>query len=533
MTNLTPYVASAVIGLLSAALVAAIVLVALRRRAPDLGTAPDVTAEKAALERDLAVAQERLSQLAQLDQELAAAKTSTATELEAKVQAQTELAGALAAKTALESSVAEVKTRLAAAEQQLTAETQAAREARDAGEREQSRLKVELAALKEALDQERRQADEKLKLLADAKDLMTKEFQVLANDVMSKHGETFTKQNKEQLDGLLTPLRDKLKEFQEGLQSAHTDSAKERAALSEQIKQLSEQSAKMTTETVNLTRALKGKAQTQGAWGEMILASLLEKSGLREGEEYVTQVSHSLDDGQRLRPDVIIRLPNGQQVIIDAKVSLVAFETYVNAEDEAERELAWNAHLSSMRNHIKNLASKDYQALAGDGLDYVIMFVPIEGALAAALQKDPNLTTFAVQNNVAIATPTTLMMALRTIDNVWQVERRNRNAEAIADRAGHLYNKFVGFLEDMQKLGHRLDLAQTSYRGAMGKLHTGNGNLVSQAEKLRELGARTNKALPKGLIVDEGLEQEEAQASGLLVDGLSVSVDTSEPTTVG
>ena len=174
--------------------------------------------------------------------------------------------------------------------------------------------------------------------------------------------------------------------------------------------------------------------------------------------------------------------------------------------DDSEREVALASHLTSMRNHIKRLASKEYQSLAGDGLDYVIMFVPIEGALAAALEKDPTLTSYAVRNNVAIATPTTLMIALRTIDNVWQVERRNRNAEAIAQRAGHLYGKFVGFLEDMQKLGQRLDLAQSSYRGAIGKLQSGSGNLISQVEKLRELGARTTKSLPAGLMVDDTLE---------------------------
>jgi DNA recombination protein RmuC len=516
MNVLTPYVADAVVAIISAIVVALIGLMALRlqRRRPEA-----TGADSASLQRDLAVAQERLSQRAQIGEELAAAQAKADAERQANVQAQTDLAGALAANGTLEASIADARSRIESAEQRLVADAAAARAASETAMSEQARLKVELATTQEALQQERRQANEKQRLLLDAKELMTKEFQVLANDVMSRHGEAFTKQNKEQLDVLLTPLRDKLREFQEGLQSAHTDSAKERATLGEQIKQLSEHSSRMTTETVNLTRALKGRAQTQGAWGEMILDSLLQKSGLREGEEYFTQVSQKHIDGQRLRPDVVVNLPNGQQVIIDAKVSLVAFERYVNEEDEGARETASAAHLASMRTHIKHLASKDYQSLAGDGLDYVIMFVPIEGALAVALQRDPNLTTYAVQNNVAIATPTTLMMALRTIENVWQVERRNRNAEAIAERAGHLYNKFVGFLEEMQKVGHRLDLAQASYRGAMSKLSTGNGNLVSQAEKLRELGARTNKALPKE-VAGDAWSVDEVGPSDLIVGRL-------------
>jgi DNA recombination protein RmuC len=516
MNVLTPYVSDVLLAVISAVVVASIGLMALKlqRRHPDVPGA-----EYASLQRDLAVAQERLSQLAKVGEELAAAQADADAEREAKVRAQTDLVGALAANSALEARIADAHSRIQSAEQRLVAEAEAAGAARDNAMNEQARLKIELATTQETLLQERRQGGEKQKLLLDAKEVMTKEFQVLANDLMSRHGETFTKQNKEQLDVLLTPLRDKLREFQEGLQSAHTDSAKERATLGEQIKQLSEQSSRMTTETVNLTRALKGRAQTQGAWGEMILDSLLQKSGLREGEEYFTQVSRQHVDGQRLRPDVVVNLPNGQQVIIDAKVSLVAFERFVNEEDESAREAALSAHLGSMRTHIKHLASKDYQSLAGDGLDYVIMFVPIEGALAVALQRDPNLTTYAVQNNVAIATPTTLMMALRTIDNVWQVERRNRNAEAIAERAGHLYNKFVGFLEELQKVGQRLDLAQASYRGAMSKLSTGNGNLVSQAEKLRELGARTSKTLPKE-VAGDAWSDDEASPADLLVGRL-------------
>jgi len=474
-------------------------LLFLQRGKASIGDDSDLRSANTALERDLAVHQERLAKLPQLEAALVAAEAQLAAELLAKGQLGADLAGMSAAKTALETTCSELKTRLA------TTEANAAEVATSlqTAERARADLRTELAKLQETLEQERRAAAEKLQLLTDAKESMSKEFQVLANDVMSRHGEAFSKQNKEQLDGLLTPLRDKLTEFQTGLQTAHTETVKDRAALGEQIRQLSDHSAKMTSETLNLTRALKGKVQTQGAWGEMILESLLQKSGLREGEEYVSQSSHSTDEGQRLRPDVIVNLPNSQRVIIDAKVSLTAFETYVNAETEEARTSAAAAHLASMRNHIKRLASKEYQTLAGDGLDYVILFVPIEGALAVALEVDPLLTSYAVQNNVAIATPTTLMIALRTIDNVWQVERRNRNAEAIAVRAGLLYNKFVGFVDDLQKVGQRLDTAKVSYDAAMGKLQSGSGNLVGQAETLRKLGAKTTKLLPESLRLED------------------------------
>ena len=372
--------------------------------------------------------------------------------------------------------------------------------ARDDTSKELGDLRSRHAKLQETLDQVTRQSDEKLALLAEARETMAKEFKVLAEDVMKRHGESFTRQNKEQVDAILAPLRDKLAEFQQGLQTAHTESARERATLKEQIRALTESSAKMNLETHNLTRALKGEAQAQGAWGEMILSTILERSGLREGEEYIAQESHLNEDGQRLRADVVVNLPNGQRIVIDSKVSLTAFEAFVNAETDVERTARLRAHLVSMRTHIRTLASKDYQAVTGSALDYVIMFVPIEGALAAALQEDPAITSFAAESNVAIATPTTLMMALRTVANVWQVERRNRNAEAIADRAGRIYDKFVGFLGDMEDLGSRLNKARESYDCALGKLSSGRGNLVRQVEQLREMGAKTSKALSQNLL---------------------------------
>jgi DNA recombination protein RmuC len=364
---------------------------------------------------------------------------------------------------------------------------------------------AELAKLAETLDQERRQTEEKLTLLGEAREEMSNRFKALAEEILSRHGDTISKQNKEQIEGVLTPLREKMNEFQQGLQLAHSESLKDRTILAEQIRTLTESSAVMSTETQNLTRALKGEAQVQGAWGELILSTILEKSGLREGEEYLTQESHVGEDGKRIRSDVIVNLPGGEKIIIDSKVSLKAFEEYVNASSEADRSHAIQRHLISMRTHIKTLGSKDYNLAAGSRLDYVLMFIPIEGALAAAIQADADLTSLAAECNVAIATPTTLMIALRTVANVWKVERRNRNAEAIASRAGLLYDKFCGFVDDLSDIHKHLGKANDAYDEAMKKLTLGKGNLIAQAEQLKTLGAKASKTLPDSLVAEQEL----------------------------
>ena len=258
----------------------------------------------------------------------------------------------------------------------------------------------------------------------------------------------------------------------------------------------------MSQETQNLTRALKGDVKTQGAWGEMILASVFERCGLRKGYEYVTQQSHATEDGNQIRPDAVVNLPLEHCIVVDAKVSLTAFERYVNATSDEEKERHLAQHVASIRSHIEKLSNKEYWRIEGSHVDYVVMFIPIEPALAAALQYDPELVAAAVERGVAIATPTTLMIALRTVANVWRVERQNRNAQDIADRAGRLYDKFVGFVGDMQALGGRIDAAKDSFLGAMNKLSSGQGNLVRQVEILREMGATTKKALPKELVGD-------------------------------
>ncbi len=473
--------------------------------------------EKAGVQSELAKAREGLSRVeaavedqkareAKLEAALGESEKSVAALRQEKSLAEEKLAASDANLARAREEALELRQRLEAAEVQRDANAALVVQER----REKAELDAELARQTETLQQERKQSEEKIALLREAREDMTKEFKILAAAVMQEHGETFSKQNKEQIDVVLAPLREKLVEFQTGLTAAHTESAKERAVLAAQIQQLSQTSATMTSETTNLTRALKGKAQTQGAWGEMILSTILEKSGLRQGEEYVTQASHTTEEGQRLRPDVIVNLPGGQRIVIDAKVSLTAFEAHVNAETEEDRKEQLQRHLISMRNHIKLLGDKAYQVHTNGGVDYVIMFVPIEGALALALQEAPAMTGEALEQNVNIATPTTLMIALRTAASVWQVERRNQNAEAIATRAGQLYDKFVGFTGDMKSLGDRLGQAQSAYGDAMGKLSAGNGNLIRQIELLRTLGAKTSKTLPTQLLEFAGRDSTPA-----------------------
>lgn len=384
----------------------------------------------------------------------------------------------------------------------VKAAMKASQEGAELERRRTADLRAQLAALNETLAQERQQAAKDLKLLQDTRDAMTREFKLLAAEVMKEHGEAFAKKNIEQLDGTLNPLRLKIHEFQQILDGAHKESAKERAVLADQIRTLTERSVQMSSETQNLTQALKGKSQMQGAWGEMVLATILQKSGLREGEEYVVQQSHTTEDGGRLRPDVIVHLPNGQSIVIDAKVSLTAYAAAVAAETDEERAAQLRGHVLSIRQHVRALASKEYHKHAG-ALDYVVMFVPIEGALAAALSEAPDLTGTAVESNVYIATPTTLMIALRTAANVWHVERRNRNAEEIAGRAGSIYDKIFAFAANMEKLGNALGSAHDAYDKAIGQLSRGKGNVLRQLEDLKRLGAKTGKSLPLHLVEDD------------------------------
>ena len=471
------------------------------RRLAEVLARADATGEaKSAIEAELAAAREANSGQAREAQDLrerlaASGKTVSDREGElreirtAKGRADEAVAAGAQALKDGEERAADLRRRLQAAEVELAV---AAQEASD--------LRTANATMAETLGQERRQAEEKLRLLVAARAEMSDQFRTLADEVMSRHGEKFSKLNRDQIDGILTPLKEKLGEFERNVQASQAKSTEERATLAEQIRHIAAAGAVMGKETKELTEALRGRSQMQGAWGEMVLNTILEKSGLRADEEYVVQKSFADGDGRRLRPDVVVNLPGGQNVVIDAKVSLNAFELLCNAGDDGQRDAHSARHLASVRNHIGILASKDYHAAAGTTLDYVLMFVPIEGALAAALHADPGLMSYALERKVTLTSPTTLMVALRTVANVWQVEKRNRNAEDIAIRAGKLYDKFVGFVTDLTAVGDSIAKSKQQYDGAMGKLATGNGNVLRQLETLKDMGARASKSLPPALV---------------------------------
>lgn len=351
-------------------------------------------------------------------------------------------------------------------------------------------LLAENAALKAQMSAQVAHAQASEARLLAVRQEMTDQFKLIAGTALKDQSEIFTRQNREQVDTLLKPLNEKIGEFHVGL-------IKDRATMGEQIRALLESNVQITTEANNLTKALKGNSQTQGAWGEMILSTILERSGLREGEQYVTQQSHTGTDGSRLRTDVEILMPNDDRLVIDSKVSLTAFEAYTNCEDDS-RASHLAAHVVSVRGHIKTLGDKSYQKHARSSLDYVMMFVPIESALATAIQADAKLFEYGMSQGVMLTTPSTLMTVLRTVRNVWDIEKRHRNADEIAERAGALYEKVAGFLASMDKLDGHLEKARLSFEDAKGQLSTGRGNVVRQVEMLRDLGAKTNKAIPSG-----------------------------------
>lgn len=330
---------------------------------------------------------------------------------------------------------------------------------------------------------------------------MTDQFKLIANDLLESKGRQLNEQQQEKLGTLLKPLHERIQEFEKQVRSAYEQEGRERFALKGEIEKLVQQNTKLSQDADNLTRALKGDSKTQGDWGEMILERMLESSGLVEGEEYTLQNSNTLDDGSRLRPDAVVNLPGGKHIVIDAKVSLTHYERYAAATDDTERERLLKAHVESMRTHAKALGQKDYARLYGlGGLDFVLMFVPIEPAFLAAQRARGELVQEAIDQRVFIVSHSTLMASLRLFANIWKNERIARNHLEIADRAGALYEKFFNFTEDMKKVGKQLNGAQETYVEAMKKLSTGPGNLVRQTEMLKELGAKTNKSLDPALL---------------------------------
>jgi len=329
----------------------------------------------------------------------------------------------------------------------------------------------------------------------------TKEFENLANKILDEKSNKFTEQNKENMKNILSPLQEKIQLFEKKVDDTHKESIGYHAALRQQIIGLSELNAQMSKETLNLTKALKGDSKMQGNWGELILERVLEKSGLEKDREYFVQQSHTNAEGNRVFPDVVINLPDGKKMIVDSKVSLTAYEKFINEEDDSLKNAFLKEHVSSIKRHVEQLGDKNYQDLYQiESPDFVLLFIPMEPAFALALNEDTTLYNKAFEKNIVIVTPSTLLATLRTIDSMWANQKQQENAFEIARQAGALYDKFEGFVADLIKIGKKIDESKVEYQGAMNKLVDGKGNLITSVEKLKKMGAKAKKALPDNIL---------------------------------
>lgn len=406
-----------------------------------------------------------------------------------------------------------LRERLKAREEECTraqAELHAARQS-------ESELRAQVARLETSLTAEREAGDERLKVaesrlaerealakqhLADLEKLratMQTEFQAVASKLLDEKSVKFTDHNKTQVETLLHPLRQQLTDFRQRVDTVYKTESDDRAALKAQIDQLRQLNVHITEEASALTRALKGQAQARGAWGELVLERLLESAGLIRDENYLVQESITTDDGRRLRPDILVRLPDDRHLVIDSKVSLVAYERAINAADDEGRTAATAEHVRAVRTHVEQLSAKQYEDTGRLVTpDYVFMFVPLDHAFALALHADPSLYEWAFDRRVILVTAPSLLVALKTVAMVWKQDRQTKNVQAIADRGGALYDKFVGLISDLEAIGQQLGKTRESYDAAMNKLSSGRGNLLNQVEELKRLGAKAKKSLPAG-----------------------------------
>ncbi len=389
----------------------------------------------------------------------------------------------------------------------LQQERQVAREAAQAwvSQREQQEAEIrhldaQRAALSAELKEQQDSHQQRLSDLQGSRDELRAQFAELAGKIFDEREQRFAETSQQQLGQLLDPLKERIQSFEKRVEESYQQEARERFSLGKELERLQQLNQRLGDEATNLTRALKGQ-KTQGNWGELVLERVLEHAGLEKGREYQTQVSLKSADGERFQPDVLIQLPGDKQVVVDAKVSLTAYQQFIAAEDEASRQLALKQHVLSLRSHLKGLSLKDYQRLEGlHSLDFVLLFVPIEAAFASALQADPGLFQEAFDQHIVIVSPTTLLATLRVIDSLWRQERQSQNAREIAERAGALYDKFVAFIQDLDEMGARLQQLDKAYAGARNKLCEGRGNIISRVENLKLLGARASKSLPVDLL---------------------------------
>jgi len=361
---------------------------------------------------------------------------------------------------------------------------------------EKNGLERDYAVLKTRFDDALSAHDEKIKLLDEARETLKQQFNQLANEIFESKAKRFEESSQERLQLLLKPFREQISSFSKQTEERFLKENSERAVLHKELSRLRELNEQITQDARNLTNALKGENKTQGNWGEIVLERILEESGLREGMEYETQGSFKNEEGETLRPDVIIHLPQQKEIVIDSKVSLVAYERFMSAEEPAEKEAALKEHLNSINTHIKSLSEKRYERLEGiHTLDFILLFMPIEGAFLLALEQDGSFFSRAYEKNIMIVSPSTLLVTLRTIEHIWRTERQEQNAQEIAKQAEALYDKFAAFVEDLTKIGEQITKTQVSYDKALNKLSTGRGNLLRRVEMMKELGLKPKKSI--------------------------------------
>lgn len=367
--------------------------------------------------------------------------------------------------------------------------------------KEREKLLLELAR-KDADFENLVQKNREQKLeIEEIQDNFRKEFELIASKILEQKTEKFTEQNKLNIKTLLDPLQEKISIFEKRVEESQKENIGIYVSLKEQLLHLQSQNIKISQEAENLTKALKGNTKIQGNWGELVLERVLEKSGLEKGREYFIQQSFSSEEGKRYIPDVVIYLPDNKKMIVDSKVSLTAYERYINEDSEEEKKLHLKDHINSIKKHVDQLSSKNYQEIYADHtLDFILLFIPIETAFSVALNQDSSLYNKAFEENIVIVTPSTLLATLKTIDSMWNNQKQQRNAYEIAKAAGNLYDKFEGFLQDLLRIGKKMDEAKNEYENAMNKLVEGRGNLVSQIHKLKKMGAKAKKSLPEDII---------------------------------
>jgi DNA recombination protein RmuC len=396
----------------------------------------------------------------------------------------------------------------------VSSERDVARSERAVASQELNELKTSFVQLQTLQEQENKAAVAKLKILEESEKRLAEQFENLANRIFDEKHEKFSETSKAGVENLLKPVKDQLDNFRKKVEDVYDKESKDRTSLFNEITSLKQLNERMSADALNLTKALKGDNKAQGNWGEIQLERILEASGLVKGREYEVQVSATNEEGKRYIPDVIVHLPEKKDVIVDSKVSLLAYDRYHSAETEEERQVAIKAHVASVRGHVNALGEKGYEDLEGvNSLDFAIMFVPIDAALLLALEHDRELTDVAFTKNVWLVSPMNLVGTLRIIYNIWRFEYQNRNAVEIATQAGRMHDKFVSFVESLQEVGKHIDKTQFAYEKAHKQLSTGAGNLVGKAQQLEKLGAKAKKALPDSLVQAAELDQQLLAAS--------------------